>query len=358
MKSLSCSTASAMRFIVSTASTGYSPAAEFGRKHDRVGALEDGGRDVRHLRARRHRRGDHALQHLRRHHRRLAEPARGARNPLLHAGHRLERHLHAEIAARDHDGVGELHDLVELLQRLRLLDLGHDAGAALHDLARFGDVVRTLDEGERHPVDFGGEHCVEIAPVLVGQRARAKHRVGQADALAVGELPALLDLGHGAALLDLLDRQAHAPVVRGGWRGPARGLPGSRGAGAARARDCRDVRRCRARRSGPSAARRTRPRTCRCGVSGPAGRQECRSGGRASSSISRMAADERPHRFVRGMAHVDAKNVGAGLEELVDGFRSVGGWSEGSEDLDLSPASHRPPTPRLVGSVSWIVQLS
>ena len=76
VKSLSSSTASAMRFIVSTASIGYSPAADFGREHHSVGAFEDGGRDVGHLGARRHRRGDHALQHLRRDDRGLAEPPR------------------------------------------------------------------------------------------------------------------------------------------------------------------------------------------------------------------------------------------------------------------------------------------
>ena len=110
--------------------------------------------------------------------------------------------------------VGELHDPVEVLQRLRLLDLCHDAGAALHDLARLGDVIRALDERKRHPVDLGGERRVEVAPVLLGQRAGAEHGVGQADALAVGELAALLDLGDGAPRLDLLHPEAHAPVVQ------------------------------------------------------------------------------------------------------------------------------------------------
>ena len=41
------------------------------------------------------------------------------------------------------------------------------------------------------------------------------------------------------------------------------------------------------------------------------------------ASMSRIAADQRPHRLVRGVAHVDAKNVGASLEELFDRFRCV-----------------------------------
>ena len=48
-----------------------------GRQHDGVGAVEHGGRDVRHLGARRHRRRGHAFEHLRRDDDRLA----GARAP-------------------------------------------------------------------------------------------------------------------------------------------------------------------------------------------------------------------------------------------------------------------------------------
>ena len=54
-----CSTSSAMRFIVATASTGYWPGRALGRKHHGVRALEDGGRHVGYFRAGRHRRGDH-----------------------------------------------------------------------------------------------------------------------------------------------------------------------------------------------------------------------------------------------------------------------------------------------------------
>ena len=85
----------------------------FRRQHDRVGALEDRGGDVGDFGARRHRRTDHRFQHLRRHHHRLAGGAAHARHLLLHAGHFLQRHLDAEIAARHHQRVGEIHDLRE-----------------------------------------------------------------------------------------------------------------------------------------------------------------------------------------------------------------------------------------------------
>ena len=82
------------------------PGGRFRRQHDGVGAVEDRGRDVGHLGAGRHRARDHAFEHLRRHHHRLAGAARGAGDLLLDARHLLQRHLHAEIAARHHQRVG------------------------------------------------------------------------------------------------------------------------------------------------------------------------------------------------------------------------------------------------------------
>ena len=58
---------------------------------------------------------------------------------------------------------------------------------AARDLARLGEIVGTLDEGQRHPVDAGLEHRVEVGAVLLGQRADRQLGVGQADALLVGD---------------------------------------------------------------------------------------------------------------------------------------------------------------------------
>ena len=127
------------------------------RQHDGVGALEDGGGDVGDFGAGRHRRGDHRFQHLGGDDHRLAGAAGGAGDLLLDAGHALERHLDAEIAARDHQRVGVLDDLGETLDRLRLLDLGKNAGAAAGDLLDLGEILGALDEGQRDPVDAGVE---------------------------------------------------------------------------------------------------------------------------------------------------------------------------------------------------------
>ena len=226
-----------MRFIVSTASTGYSPAADSAESMT-ASAPSKTAMATSETSARVGTGAEIMLSSICVATTTGLPTRRAARvNLFLHAGHRLERHLHAEIAARHHDGVRQLHDLVDPLQRLRLLDLGHDAGAALDDLAGLGDVLGALDEGERHPVDVLRQHGVEVAPVLVGERARADQRVGQADALAVGELSALQRprsrRGRRPTSTTL---QADAAVVEQHGVAGLQGGQGFRGGEAARAR--------------------------------------------------------------------------------------------------------------------------
>ena len=122
------------------------PRRRFGGEHHRVGAFENRRRHVGDLGARRHRVRDHRFEHLRRNHDGLAGAPRRARELLLHARHLLERHFHAEVAARHHDGVGEVENVADPADRLRLFDLRHDGGAAAGDLLRVGDVLGALDE--------------------------------------------------------------------------------------------------------------------------------------------------------------------------------------------------------------------
>ena len=198
---------------MATASAGKAPEAEFGRQHHRVAAFEDGGGDVGHLGAGRHRRGDHRFEHLGGDDHRLAGAAAGAGDLLLDAGHALQRHLDAEVATGDHERVGVFDDRRQAFDRLRLLDLGEDAGAAAGELAHLGEVFRALDERQRDPVDAGVERRFQVGTVLRRQRAEGDGGVGNADALAVGEVVADLDRGDHAPLGHLGDAQAHAAVV-------------------------------------------------------------------------------------------------------------------------------------------------
>src|SRR5690606_2222698 len=109
-------------------------------------AFEDSDRNVGHFGAGRDRRRNHGFEHLRRHDHRLAITTAHADHALLQARDGFERQFDAEVAAGNHDGVGELYDFFEAIDGLGLFDLGHDAGAALDDLAHVDDVFGALHE--------------------------------------------------------------------------------------------------------------------------------------------------------------------------------------------------------------------
>ncbi len=136
------------------------------------------------------------FEHLGRDHHRLAGATRRTDHLLLQAGHLLERQLDAEIAARDHHRIGDVENVRKVLDRLRLLHLGHHRDAAAGDLFRLGDVVGPLDERQRDPVGAGVERGFEIGVILAGQRGDAEHGVRDAHPLARREPAADLDPGH------------------------------------------------------------------------------------------------------------------------------------------------------------------
>ena len=96
------------------------------REHDAIRPVEDRVRDIGRLRARRQPAADHRLEHLRRGDDRFAREIRLRDELLLRVRDLLDRHLHAEIAARDHDAVGGGEDFVEVRKRIGALDLRDD----------------------------------------------------------------------------------------------------------------------------------------------------------------------------------------------------------------------------------------
>ena len=115
-----------MRAIICTASTGYSPDAVSAEsmtasEPSKIAlATSDASARVGREFA------GHRLEHLRRGDREPSPPAGPRQDLLLHDRHGLGRQLHAEVAAGDHHAVADLEDLVEVVDRLRLLQLGDD----------------------------------------------------------------------------------------------------------------------------------------------------------------------------------------------------------------------------------------
>ena len=89
---------------------------------------------------------DHRVQHLGRHDRGLSGHAAGGKDTFLQGRHGLGRHLHAKVAARHHNAVALLDDLVQVIDGGWLLELGHHRGAPCHQLLELGNVVGVLHE--------------------------------------------------------------------------------------------------------------------------------------------------------------------------------------------------------------------
>ena len=185
----------------------------FRRQHHRIRALEHGGGDVGNLRARRRGRIDHGFQHLRGDDHGLSRPPRRARDLLLAAGHRFQRQLHAQIAARHHQRIGQFQNGFQRFNRLGLFDLRQNRGASAHQLAQFGHVVGTLHEGERDPVHAQGQRRFQIGLVLVGHGRKRQKRVGQVHALLVLQYAAHFHEGFRAIGLGRKRAQAHLAVI-------------------------------------------------------------------------------------------------------------------------------------------------
>jgi hypothetical protein len=52
------------------------------------------------------------------------------------------------------------------------------------------------------------------------------------------------------------------------------------------------------------------------------------------------AADQRAHQLMVGVAHIDAEDIGAGFEQLLQHLLGRGGRTDSGEDLDLAATSH------------------
>ena len=151
-----CSVSVTILAIMATASTGYLPAADLGGEHDGVGAVVDGVGDVGGFGAGGARVVDHGFEHLGGGDDGLAILGGAADDVLLDGGDFFGRDFDAEIAARDHDAVGDFEDAVEMLDGLGLFELGDDPGVGLEGgeaVLDVANVVGGADEGDGDGVD-------------------------------------------------------------------------------------------------------------------------------------------------------------------------------------------------------------
>ena len=148
----------------------------FSGEHHGVGVVEDGVGDVADLGARGSRFLNHRLQHMcgddcRRAHRDCL-----TRNALLNQGHAFKVHVHAEVSAGEHHGVGRLQDIRRCLDGGACLDLGDDRDRRRAKCRAQGvHVGRLAHEGLRDVVGAqrAGSHEVLAIAVRDGRQREA-----------------------------------------------------------------------------------------------------------------------------------------------------------------------------------------
>ena len=185
-------------------------------EHEGAGAVEHGVGHVADLGPGGRRRAQHRLEHLGGGDDRPAVGDAGGDDPLLVVGDVLQGAADAEVAPGHHDAVGDGDHLLEGVDRLLGLDLGHQhrpVGAARRPDPL--DVGPRAHEGDGHRVDVGLAHDVEQAQVLRGGRLQREAGGGQGDARAAEQAAAGADPGHRPVAVDLLDGEGDAAVAEG-----------------------------------------------------------------------------------------------------------------------------------------------
>ena len=186
-------------------------------EHDAVGAVIDGVRDIGDLGACRTRVADHGVEHLRGRYDRLVVEVALLDDLLLHMGHFGRRDLDAQIAACDHDAVGDGEDLVEVGDTQRALDLGEDEHVVrtcvVADLADALDRRGIADEARSDGVGLHLAGELDVEDVLLGDGGKADGHVGHVDTLALAQLSPVGDHAGDVVAIDALDLQANQAVV-------------------------------------------------------------------------------------------------------------------------------------------------
>ncbi len=185
-----------------------------GRQHHGVRAVHDRVRDVRDFGARRRRRVDHRLEHLRGRDHDLVTRAREPDQALLQARHRRVADLDREVAARHHDDVARVDDRANVLHGFGALDLRDDVRLAARGAQQrtcLFDVIRVARERDRHEVEPIARGRLDVAPILVRERRRGQAATLLVEALVIAELAALL---HAARDLRALDTAATSSAIR------------------------------------------------------------------------------------------------------------------------------------------------
>jgi hypothetical protein len=196
---------------------GVGPLGSLARQHDTVGTVRDRVPNIRDLGTGGAGVIDHGLEHL-------GGTDDGLSSHVAHGDHLLlggedlgSRDLNTQVSTGDHDPVGLLENLGEVVETLTVLDLGNDLEVSTllaKNLADGGDILTTADErGEDH-VNVVLDTELEIGLVLLRQGREIDIRVWEVDTLLGGDLPVVASTANdGLLVLDLDNIESEDSVI-------------------------------------------------------------------------------------------------------------------------------------------------
>ena len=187
------------------------------RQHDTIGTIQNGVGDIRHLSTSGTRVVRHGLEHL-------SGTDDGLTLDVTLGDHHLlgdedlgGRDLDTKITTGNHDTVGLLKDLVEVVDTLLVLDLGNDLDLLsflTEDLTDVADVATTTDEGREDHVDVVLDTESEIGDILLGQSGKVDVGAGKVHTLAGRDVTVVQALdAEGLIVYDFQDLEGKDTIV-------------------------------------------------------------------------------------------------------------------------------------------------
>ncbi len=135
---------------------------------------------------------------------------------LLVDGHFLQRNFDTQVSAGHHDAVGDVEDLVDIVDALGALDLGDDLHSALmgiEDLPDQADIIGRPGEGS---CDIFIAHLAaefDVGPVLLADKGHGQVGIGDIDALVVGDGASVDDGAVDLRIGNAVDSQFDQAVI-------------------------------------------------------------------------------------------------------------------------------------------------